>query len=274
MLMRRTLWYLETHLSAGLSLTGVAAAMQVSPEYLTRASVTVLGRPLMTYARARRLSEAALVLAQGDTSVLCAALDAGYGAPEPFARAFRAEMGQTPRSVRASRTTRHLALTLPMELAMSTQRRLAAPTIETMPERRLMGPMRRYTQQNRAAIPGQWADYNAADVQVSGAVPDVWYGACTGVGTAGDFDYLCGQEVPKGPVPAGWSVMTLPTGRWARFVEPGHITLMQSAWSEIFTDWMGSPGLTPRPGPITEVYPLAFDGQTGEGGFEIWMPVE
>jgi AraC family transcriptional regulator len=273
MLIRRALWYLETHRTDEVTLSSVATAMDVSPAYLTRAFATVLGRPLMAYLRARRLTEAALKLAGGQHSVLTVALDASYAAPEPFARAFRAELGLTPSAVRARRRADDLPLTFPKEIAMAPVTRLAPPVIEEMPERRILGPLRRYDMQTRQGIPGQWADYNMADVKAEGAVPDCWYGVCANFGEGGTFDYLCGQEVPNGAVPAGWSALTLPAGRWARFVEAGHISLMQDVWGEIYREWMGRPGLTPRDAPSVEVYPLAFNGATGEGGFEIWMPV-
>jgi AraC family transcriptional regulator len=273
MLMRRTLWYLETHRTEALTLAGVAAAMEVSPAYLTRASATVLGRPLMAWLRARRLTEAALQLAGGRDSVLTVALDAGYSAPEPFARAFRAEMGLTPRAVKARGRADDLPLTLPKEIAMTPVTRLAPPVIEEMPERRVLGPLVRYTMETRHGIPGQWADYSRAGIEAAGAVPYRWYGVCANFGEGGSFDYLCGMEVPTGAVPAGWAALTLPAGRWARFVEKGHISLMQDMWAEIYREWMGQKGLVPRDGLGVEYYPVEFDGATGEGGFEIWMPV-
>jgi AraC family transcriptional regulator len=273
MLMRRALWYLETHRTGDLSLSSLAEALGVSPAYLTRASATVLGRPLMAYLRARWLTEAALRLALGGESVLTVALESGDAAPEPFARAFRAELGLTPSAVRSRGRADDLPLTLPKEIAMAPVTRLAPPVIEEMPDRRILGPMRRYSMETRQAIPGQWAEYNLAGLKASGAVPDRWYGVCANFGEGGTFDYLCGMEVPKGVVPAGWAALTLPAGCWARFVEKGHISVMQDVWAEIFREWMGRKGLTPRDGPSVEFYPLEFDGATGEGGFEIWMPV-
>ena len=156
---------------------------------------------------------------------------------------------------------------------MSQAPRLAPPYVEAMPERRILGPMRRYTMATRGGIPGQWAAYNMDGIQSPGAVPERWYGVCANVGVDGDFDYLCGMEVPHGPVPDAWAALILPAGGWARFCEAGHISNMNSVWGEIFGHWMGREGLIPRDGPVAEFYPLSFNGQTGEGGFEIWMPV-
>jgi predicted transcriptional regulator YdeE len=48
---------------------------------------------------------------------------------------------------------------------------------------------------------------------------------------------------------------------------------MQAAWAEIYDDWLKRPEFPPRPGPSVEYYPPQFNGMTGEGGFEIWVPV-
>ena len=57
----------------------------------------------MRYARARRLTEAARVLAKGAPDILNVALEADYGSHEAFTRAFRDHFGMTPEAVR----TRH-----------------------------------------------------------------------------------------------------------------------------------------------------------------------
>jgi AraC family transcriptional regulator len=67
--------------------------------------------------------------------------------------------------------------------------------------------------------------------------------------------------------------VTIGAGTYARFATRDHISTMNRMWSEIYSDWLGTDGLSPRPGPSLEYYPLEFDGRTGEGGYEIWVPV-
>jgi AraC family transcriptional regulator len=145
------------------------------------------------------------------------------------------------------------------------------PEIVVMPDMRIVGVLRRYTMETRGAIPAQWAEFDAVE-PVEGAVPDAWYGVCANIGDDGGFDYLCGVELAKGEVPQGLAVITLPGGRWARFATKAHVSAMQDMWEEIYSDWIGK-GLTPREGPSVEFYPPAFDGATGEGGYEIRVPV-
>lgn len=273
MLLERTIWYLETHRTDPPSLRELAAAMGVTPEYLTRSFVTVTGRPVMAWLRARRLTEAARKLLSSADTVLQIALDAGFSAPEPFSRAFRAEFGLTPSALRARGHADGLSLTSAPEPHMFSGPSLVPPVVEPLPTFRVAGPLRRYTMQTRGEIPSQWADYNKAGIELAGVVPDRWYGVIANSGPDMSFDYICGMETLDTKVPNGWTVITLQSGRWARFREPGHITRMPSVWSEIFAHWMGLPELTPRDAPFLEYYPSAFDGQTGHGGFEIWMPV-
>jgi AraC family transcriptional regulator len=143
-----------------------------------------------------------------------------------------------------------------------------------MPERHFAGPVQRYTMQTRAAIPQQWQSYNDAGTKMAGAVPGAFYGIAFNVAPDMEsFDYLCGQEVPAdATLPAGFTQVTI-TGPYARFVTKDHISTMNAAWHEVYTHWLTRPDLHPRPGPALEYYPPEFEPMTGEGGFELWVPV-
>jgi AraC family transcriptional regulator len=91
----RALWYIESHFARDISLDDVASVGGVTRYHMTRAFAAMTGMPVMAYARARRLSEAAKVLAKGAPDILAVALDAGYGSHEAFTRAFRDQFGIT-----------------------------------------------------------------------------------------------------------------------------------------------------------------------------------
>jgi AraC family transcriptional regulator len=270
----KTLWLIESNLSGPLTLADLARQVGVTQYHLARVFAETTGHPVMRYVWRRRLTRAAQALAHGEASVLTIALDAAYASPEPFTRAFRAEFGQTPSQFRAGGldTT---TLTHPIQPRTKMTSKLAPPRIDTMPTRRFAGPVRRYTMQTRSDIPAQWVAYNEADIRVTGAVPDDYYGLCFKFSEEeGSFDYMCGQEVPAGAaLPAGFGSVTL-SGRYARFATKGHISTMTLVWEEIYGHWLGQADLKPRPGPSVEYYPPAFDGMTGNGGFEIWIAVE
>ena len=153
---------------------------------------------------------------------------------------------------------------------------LSKPVIGTYPERSFVGPSASYDLQTRAEIPAQWATYNREGVSPAGAVPNAWYGVCHTFMADGErFDYLCGVEVRGSvSVPAGQVLVSAPGGRWLRAACKAHVSDIGRAWSELYEEWLPELGLKLRPSVVIEYYPPAFDGRTGEGGWELWVPVE
>src|ERR1700761_9434024 len=100
---QKALWYIESHLAEPLTLDEIAEIAGVSRFHLVRAFTAVTGMPVMRYARARRLTEAARALAAGAPDILTLALEADYGSHEAFTRAFRDHFGMTPEAVRAAK---------------------------------------------------------------------------------------------------------------------------------------------------------------------------
>ena len=82
----KAVWLIESNSSRELSLDEIAEAVGISRFHLTRAFGQSLGRSLMSYLRARRLSLAAQQLAGGAPDILSVALDAGYGSHEAVVR--------------------------------------------------------------------------------------------------------------------------------------------------------------------------------------------
>ncbi len=149
-----------------------------------------------------------------------------------------------------------------------------SPQRVTIAERMIAGLNRAYVMGHQQGIPAQWDDYNAAGDPVGDLVPDVWYGVCHAFDGAGGFEYLCGMQARSVTgLPEGTATVTLPGGDYAVFATKAHISTMQAIWAEIYSHWLKQPGWQARPGPSVEMYPFEFDGASGEGGFEIWVPV-
>ncbi|TBR24197.1 AraC family transcriptional regulator, partial [bacterium] len=55
---------------------------------------------------------------------------------------------------------------------------------------------------------------------------------------------------------------------------PKHISEIRSVWRTIWSEWVPDRIKKVCDAPFFELYPENFDPQTGEGGFEIWLPVE
>lgn len=149
------------------------------------------------------------------------------------------------------------------------------PRIERKPARIYAGPVQHYDMQTRSAIPAQWQSYNEVGLRAPTPAEDDYYGVVFNFSQAtGMFDYMCGQVLTAdAALPDGFSSLKVAAGNWACFATTGHISTMPAAWGEIMGHWLTQPGCTAREGPSIEFYPPSFDGMTGNGGYEIWMPV-
>ncbi len=104
----RAIWFIESHFAEDISLDDIAAAAGLSRYHLSRVFGLSAGRSISAYIRGRRLSGAALDLANGTSGILEVALEAGYGSHEAFTRAFREQFGVTPESIRKQGHVRNI----------------------------------------------------------------------------------------------------------------------------------------------------------------------
>jgi AraC family transcriptional regulator len=257
------------------TLDAIAERAGVTPAYLTRAFALATGHSLMRYARARRLSEAARILALGVPDILGLALDVGYGSHEAFTRAFREHFGVTPESVRDARTVANLELTEPLVMDQPLNPKLADPKIEDRKALLLAGLIRTFPMKDIASIPSLWAEFN----RIQDAITDTgaerrYFGASLSFSEEKGCEYMAALEVTDfASVPKDIQTATVPAATYAVFTQPGHITLMRPTIMSIWQDWLPASGHIAAEAPLIEYYPPAFNGMTGNGGFEIWLPV-
>jgi AraC family transcriptional regulator len=101
--MQRVLEYIEQNLESDLSLEALSQVAAFSKFHFHRQFAATFGLSVHRYVQLARLKRASYRLAyRGAESVTDIALDAGYGAPDAFARAFRQRFGQSPSSFRKS----------------------------------------------------------------------------------------------------------------------------------------------------------------------------
>ena len=171
-IIEKAIWQVETHLRMPATLDAIAERAGVTPSYLTRAFALATGQSLMRYARARRLSEAARVLALGVPDILGLALDVGYGSHEAFTRAFREHFGVTPETVRDARSIKNLELTEPLAMDQPLHPRLADPRIEDCKALLLAGLIKTFPMKDVASIPSLWAQFNQIQGAITNTGPD------------------------------------------------------------------------------------------------------
>ena len=99
--MRRVLDHIDRHLDDDLDLHTVSAIAAFSKFHFHRQFTATFGLSVHRYVQLARMKRASYRLAYRDAqSVTEVAMDAGYDAPDAFARAFRQRFGQSPSSFR------------------------------------------------------------------------------------------------------------------------------------------------------------------------------
>ncbi|MGO4335853.1 GyrI-like domain-containing protein [Labrys sp. KB_33_2] len=101
--MQRVLDYIDQHLGDDLDLDVLSGAAAFSKFHFHRQFTATFGLSVHRYVQLARMKRASYRLAyRYDERVTEIAMDAGYDAPEAFARAFRQRFGQSPSSFRKS----------------------------------------------------------------------------------------------------------------------------------------------------------------------------
>jgi AraC family transcriptional regulator len=275
-IIEKAIWQVETHLRMPATLEAIAERAGVTPTYLTRAFASATGHSLMRYARARRLSEAARILALGVPDILGLALDVGYGSHEAFTRAFREHFGVTPETVRDTRSTANLELTEPLTMDQTLIPKLADPRIEDRKPLLLAGLIKTFAPQDLGSIPSLWQQFNAIQDAITNTGRERrYFGASLSFSEEKGCEYMAAVEVDDlSSVPKEMQTTTIPAAKYAVFTQPGHITLMRPTIMSIWQDWLPGSGYVAAEAPLIEYYPPAFNGMTGNGGFEVWLPVK
>jgi len=269
------LWYIESHYASELSLEQIAVQARVSPHYLTRAFGAVTGRSLMRYVRGRRLTEAARRLADGAPDILAVAIDSGYGSHEAFTRAFRDHFGLTPEAVRTQRHLDNLELVESLTMDQNTPTKLEPPRFETHKPLLIAGIGAHYKCESSAGIPSQWQRFAPHLGHVPGQIGKVAYGVACNQDDDGNFDYICGVEVRDfSATPDEFEHVRVPAQRYAVFKHRDHISGIRNTMTAIWSQWLPQSGHEVADAPNFERYGEEFDGRTGNGGLEVWIPLK
>ena len=272
---QKALWFIESHLAEALTLDEIAGVAGISRFHMVRAFAAATGLPVMRYVRARRLTAAARALAGGAPDILKLALDADYGSHEAFTRAFRDQFGVTPEAVRAGACLDQLRLQEPIMMDSTALDHLKPPRFVTSKPLLVAGLGERITHENSGAgIPNQWQRFHQEVAGIPGRIGPVAYGVCCNGDDAGNFDYIAGVEVTDfSDLPREFSRVRIPEQRYAVFTHSDHVSVIRRTVNTIWNHWLPASGLKAADAPSFERYDEMFDPMTGNGGFEIWIPV-
>ncbi|KQM30595.1 AraC family transcriptional regulator [Sphingomonas sp. Leaf10] len=101
--MRRALDHIDRHLDDDLDLAQISAVAAFSKYHFHRQFTACFGLSVHRYVQLARLKRASYQLAYREADrITDVALDAGYDAPDAFARAFRRRFGQSPSDFRSA----------------------------------------------------------------------------------------------------------------------------------------------------------------------------
>ena len=271
----KALFVIERNHNRDFSLEEIATACGVTKYHLAHAFGQTTKLSVMQYTRGRRLTEAARSLARGANNILDLALESGYSSHEAFSRAFRSQFGVTPEAVRDSGSLTGLAIVEPMTVPSQEAVRVNNPRPVAGAEVRIVGLAAHYSYDAIAGIPGQWQRFMTFATTIPERRPGIPIGVATNVDADGGFDYICAVEVSAfSTMPAEWVRIAIPAHRYAVFEHLGHVSTIQNTYSAIWDEWLPAHQLTSSDAPSIERHKETFDPRTGNGGVDLWIPVE
>jgi AraC family transcriptional regulator len=153
------------------------------------------------------------------------------------------------------------------------------PRLVTLPDQRFVGLDVLLTPATMPEIPALWKRF----LEQMGGIPGKAGTECYGLSRAG-MDapdgtpclwYMAAVRVEEGSaVPHGMRDVVLPAGTYAVFTHEGHVSGIGATFDAAFSKWLPAAGLKPVPGPGYERYDDRYDGRTGTGPVDIYLPVE
>jgi AraC family transcriptional regulator len=150
---------------------------------------------------------------------------------------------------------------------------LASPRIVKGDALLIFGLGQHYIRSN-AGIPSQWNRFLLYLGHIAGQIGNVAYGVICNCDEAGACDYICGVAVNEFPSqPPEFTRLRIPPQSYAVFEHRDHISAIAGTWKAIWEHGLADAGCQVADGPAFERYGEQFDGRTGLGGLEIWVPI-
>jgi AraC family transcriptional regulator len=263
----RVLAYMAQHLDADPGTEELARVANLSAFHFHRIFRAITGETIGGLMRRLRLERAGQALRAG-APLIEVALDAGYGSPEAFSRAFREAFGITPTAYRKVRPppVQQPPLTLALKLDLNNLRISLEPLhggttmdvrIETYPARlavcaRHVGPYNEVGPTFRRMY--QWAAgarVLGPDTMVMGLSYD---NPETHAADQLRYDVCFSVQAPVGDLPEGLRLETLPAGRFAVHTLHGPYSGIHGAFRRLFGRWLPESGEEIDDRPCMEVY--------------------
>lgn len=109
--------------------------------------------------------------------------------------------------------------------------------------------------------------------ETTAAIPAIWARLAPHIGQIpGEIEGVAVTD--PAAVPAEFDRFVFDPQRYAVFAHRGHVSSIQQTFETIWNAWLPNSGYKSADAPFFERYGAEFDPATGNGGFEIWIPVE
>lgn len=263
--------YVEENLTKEITLTGAARRAACSAYHFQRMFPCMTGISFSEYVRRRRMTAAAMDLAEG-AKVMDTAVRYGYDSPTAFNRAFQSVHGLPPSAARvrgaALRSFPRITFTLSIKGEEAMEYRIEEREAFRVVGFSMKGPMSLENCFER--VPEFWGQTAgeiprlAALMDGSGPMGILGVSACDG----GSFSGYYIAAATRAPAPADMAEYSVPAGTWAVFPCRGPMPqAMQDLQRRIVSEWLPSSGYEYAEAPDIEVY--SADNLHNE----VWLPI-
>lgn len=263
--------YVEENLAGEITLEGAARRAACSAYHFQRMFPYMTGISFSEYVRRRRMTAAAMDLAEG-AKVIDAAARYGYDSPTAFNRAFQGVHGLPPSAAQVRGTA--LKSFPPITFTLSVKGAEAMEyQIQEQEAFRVVGFAMRESvtlEDCFEKVPAFWGQTAgeiprlAALMDGSGPMGILGVSACDG----GAFSGYYIAAATQAPVPEDMEEYSVPAGTWAVFPCCGPIPqAMQDLQRRVISEWLPSSGYEYAEAPDIEVY--SVDNYHNE----VWLPI-
>lgn len=263
--------YVEENLAGEITLEGAARRAACSAYHFQRMFPYMTGISFSEYVRRRRMTAAAMDLAEG-AKVIDTAARYGYESPTAFNRAFQAVHGLPPSAAQvrgaALRSFPRITFTLSIKGEEAMEYRIEEREAFRAVGFAMREPMT--LEDCFEKVPGFWAQVSgeiprlAALMDGSGPLGILGVSACDG----GRFSGYYIAAATRAPAPEDMETYTVPAATWAVFPCHGPIPqAMQDLQRRIISEWLPSSGYEYAEAPDIEVY--SADNYHNE----VWLPI-
>lgn len=269
----RAVWFIEHSLDKPLTLELIASACFVSQFQLARAFVTRTGWSVMQYVRARRLTEAAKRLVEGQDNILQLALQSGYSSHEAFSRAFADHFQHSPKSIRNQADLSMLELNEPLRMVDTQIIELATPRIETPGRILTVGLAQTFSHENNHTIGLLWQRFMTYQQRIPHLVNFDTFGVVRARNEE-EFDYVASMEVSSFlGAPKELQRVEIPPQKYLVFDHKEHISRLHNTIHTAMNKWLPESDYTMS----NSIHFARIQGElnleTGLGNISVWIPI-